>query len=141
VRVRYFRSHEQRTERYREKDQVYQQEKRAKVDPHDLIEQEYRARLEKLRTCIARRQPDKRLEQLRGREEEVALVGKAMKLATLEHGARTSDAKIAATFAGLPGGRPYTRHQACTTRLLIEKLEAPGAIWSSFGSTRTPPGA
>jgi len=123
-------SHARSRGRYQRHDREYQRHRRANPRPEDLLEAEYLRRLRALRRALQHKWPDKRLEQLRGREAEIALFWKARQLALLKYGSRVSDAKVAEEFRSLPAApSSFTRHQTRSLRKLVEKLERPGGVW------------
>ena len=99
-------------------------------DPKELIEQEFEERLGKLQRAVSARRRDKRLEQVRGREQHYSLVWKAKALATLKFGSKPSAARIAEEGKSLLGDPSFNRHKASGALKVIASLEKPGEPWA-----------
>lgn len=133
VRDFYVARHNRAKAKYQEADRDYQRKKRAKASREGRIAKDHMRRLRALGRPERHKWEDKRLEQLRGREEEIALFWKSLALAHLKHGPNVSDAKVAEGFRALSGTPVFTRHQARSRRRLIAELERPGGVWDFRG--------
>lgn len=107
----------------RESDKAYQGKQRANPNPEKLIKRESQKRLAALISATTRLGKDKRLQQIRGREQTIIAVWAARQHARIIHGPGASDAQVAKSFERLGGGR-FTRHQARSYRLLFKRLAA-----------------
>jgi hypothetical protein len=121
IRARYLREFRKSLKKRQLKDLVYQRDKRANSSVEALIKKESKRRLTALRSATARLRRDKRLEQVRGREQTIIAVWAARQYARFVHGSGASDAEVAKSFEKLGGG-PFTRYQARSYRLLFKRL-------------------
>ena len=87
-------------------------------------------RLRLLQSAVLRPKGDKRIQQLVGREEEIAAFWQASELALRQFGAKTSDAQIAGFYRRLTGNIAFNRHQSRSRRAIIRHLEKNGGPWS-----------
>lgn len=101
-------------------------------DPVTMIDKECELRLRALKWAVTNTRGDKQVEQLRGREPDIALAWKARARAVLGHGEGASDAQVARMLVRLCPLRTYTRHHARTDRLLMQKLEKKVHVWARF---------
>jgi hypothetical protein len=130
LRKEYLRWHQSDTRKRKLADLEYRRASRA--GPGAAIESEGAHRLKALKRATAARLQGKRLEQLRGRENEVTDAWRAKAYALVRYGQHVTDAKVANIFEELRPGRSYTRHQARSDRALIEKLEMAPHVWGAF---------
>src|ERR1035437_890725 len=105
-------------------DKAYQRDRRANPSYEKLIVRESHKRLTALISATTRLGRDKRLQQIRGREETIIAVWAAQQPARFIHGPGASDAQVATTFEKLGGGH-FTRDQARSYRLLFKRLGNP----------------
>lgn len=109
--------------------------KRSYPDPKIRIAHEAKARLSFLTRHTRMGERHKRLDQLRGREAEIVEWWSAIQLARLEHGDDVTDAAVADQFNKRAWATSSaSRHQARTKRLLIQRMERAGSIWSRFAA-------
>lgn len=101
-------------------------------DPVTIIDKECELRLRALKWAVTNTRGDKQVEQLRGREPDIVSAWKAQARSLLLHGEGTSDLQVARMLVMLCPMRTYTRHQARTDRLLIQKLEKKAHVWAKF---------
>lgn len=113
-------------------DRSYQAHRRANPTAADLIERYHNQRLRLLLQALGRPRLDKRLQQVRGREEELAKFWKIARTAAHNLGRAPSDAELA-LIAGKEGLH-LSRHQVRGRRLLVADLEAPRGPWAGRSS-------
>jgi hypothetical protein len=87
-------------------------------------------RLALLTAAVQRPKGDKRLEQLVGREEDLATFWQARELARHQHGSATSDAQVANVYRGLSADPDFNRHKARSRHRIVRFLEEPGMPWN-----------
>jgi hypothetical protein len=111
--------------------------KARRADDYLRIDKEHQRRLKALLRATASRRTGKRLEQLRGREVDVAFAWKARAYAVIRRAEGTSDADVASVFVSMRPGQSYSRHQARSDRKLIQKLESDARVWAPFVAEKT----
>lgn len=134
----YFRRLELRRARQQQARNARAKERRAaeRNAPAMAIEAEGQLRLKSLQLALRARRGDKALEQLVGREEELAHFWVAMKLVALETHARSpTNAEIGALFESRTG-MPCNKNQARTRRKLVAALEKRDWVWLKFAPPR-----
>ena len=87
------------------------------------------SRLDALLVAVGRIRGDKRIEQLLGRESDLAMFWQAQEHARHRHGAAVSDAQVAAIYCGLSGDDGFNRHKARSRRSVVQYLERSGGPW------------
>lgn len=101
-------------------------------DPLEVIEKEFRERLDSLNRVVFSKLRHKRLEQIRGRELHYALIWKAQQLARLKYGAKASADRVAEEAKPLLGDPTFNRHKARNALQVIGRLENAGQPWRCF---------
>lgn len=131
VRSYHLRQHRISERVRKRRDRTKKQENRKSEDPVIKVRLEAQERRRMLLWAIKNIPHDRRLQQLRGRSEEVvsAWMARACALATL--GERVSDAAVAKEFERM-NSVAYSRHQARAHRQLIERLENDMRVWGRF---------
>jgi hypothetical protein len=120
------RLRESKNEKSREKRQL----ERDVQEPEKPIEEEFRRRLKALHLAVKYRRGDKLLEQLVGREKEIAVFWKATALVRFRLGRKPTDREVGTLFCELQGdAKPLNKDQARSKRLLIQALEQKSMIW------------
>lgn len=105
----------------------------ARLQPEAGVEKEFTLRLRRLQLATKHAGASKRLQQLRGREEHVAIIWKVAALAKIRLGRAPSNAQLARAIADHPGAPAnYNRDKVQTARNLIKKLEADSGPWEDF---------
>jgi hypothetical protein len=89
------------------------------------------SRLDILQEAVRRARGDKRLEQLQGREGDLAMFWQSLGQARHQHGAAASDAQVAAIYCGLSGDAGFNRHKARSRRSIVQYLERSGGPWDA----------
>lgn len=114
-----------------------ERERRAAIRraPETEIERQAKKRRKLLELAVRTIRGSKRLEQLHGREQELATFWQAGKLAELRLGRSPSDAEWGAQFVALRGeGFECTKHQARSLRRLAGWLETDPMVWGRIAS-------
>jgi hypothetical protein len=97
-----------------------------------LITEAKKHRLALLKGAVQRPKGDKRLEQLVGREDDLATFWQARELAQHQHGEAASDAQVAKVYRDLSADPDFSRHKARSRRHIVQSLEETGMPWNGI---------